>query len=890
MIEIDAVYQPKNYEEKIWQIWQENNLFSSKAEKGPDKRQPYTILMPPPNVTSQLHMGHGLGYSIQDLFIRLKRMQGYNAMWLPGTDHAGIATQMMVEKKLSEEGLSRKELGRQGFVEKCKDWKEKYGGLILKQFEKMGFSCDWDRVAYTMDEKLSYAVRHVFVKLYQEKLIYRGERLVNWDPVLQTAISDDEVETKEVSGHLWTFRYPIEGSEETLPIATTRPETMLGDTAVAVHPEDERYGHLIGKNVVLPFSGRKIPIIGDDYVKSEFGTGAVKITPAHDPNDFEIGKRHHLPMISILNDDGTINHKAPKEFVGLDRFEARKKVLKGLKELDLFVEEKSYKHAVPHSERSKTVIEPKLSLQWYVDMKAMAKEAADAARQGELQFHPESWKKTYLYWLDNIQPWCISRQLWWGHRIPIWYCQSCEHPNTGMQDPSSCESCGGKELKQDEDVLDTWFSSWLWPISPFGWPEGGKEDLSYFYPTSTMITGPDIIFLWVARMVMVGQKFMGKVPFKDIYFNATVCDKKGRKFSKTLNNGIDPIEVIDKHGADAVRYTAISLAPLGGRVRMDKSDFDVGSKFINKLWNASRMILTHLDPDVKLPSLGSFTLDLSQKWLVQKLREVSQDSCDLIDAFRVNEAIEGMYHYVWGSFCDWGIEAAKENLAQGQDGQKKLEALSVLVYCLEGSLRLCHPVIPFVTEELWQKLPRHPDWQGASCLALSSYPRYESIAEYKEDAAKWQKVQDLVSAIRSSRSQAQIAPKEQLSVYLKGEKEHLELYKEAGPQIERLCRVTIVEAKTDLEKPPQALAAVGSGFTAYLPVEGLLDIEKETKRLQAEAQKLEKVLKGIEAKRANKSFMARAPKEVVLENDEKHAKMSKLLEEVKANLQSLSGD
>ena len=666
-------------------------------------------------------------------------MKGFNACWLPGTDHAGIATQMMVEKDLAKDGLTKTDLGREKFVGKLQDWKEKYGGMILDQFKKMGFSCDWNRLAYTMDPVLSKAVRKVFVELYNEGLIYRGERLVNWDVVLKTAISDDEVESKEVPGHLWYFRYPVDGTEDFIPIATTRPETMLGDTAVAVNPEDERFKSFIGKNVRLPFTDRLIPIVADDYVKSEFGTGAVKITPAHDPNDFEIGQRHNLPFISILNDDGTMNDVVPENFKGLDRFVARKEVIKGLKELELFDEEKPYKHAIPFSERSKTVIEPKLSKQWYVKMSSLAKPAADAARSDDLTFSPESWKKTYLYWLDNIQDWCISRQLWWGHRIPVWYCGDCEAVTTGMEDPHECGTCKSKNIRQDDDVLDTWFSSWLWPMSPFGWPETDEKsvsDLAYYNPTNVLVTAPEIIFLWVARMVMANLKFKGQLPFKHVYFNATICDKQGRKFSKTLGNGIDPIEVIDKHGADAVRYTAVSLAPLGGRVRMELGDFDNGARFMNKIWNAARFLLKYVDPKTNLPSIDSFEPSMAEKWLLDNFAVTAAKVDKNLEAYRVNDAVEDIYHFIWGCFCDWGLENAKASL-NGDDETRKLQTISVLVYALNGALRLAHPVVPFITEEIWQKLPAHPDWDKAESITVAKFPEESKLPRFAEEAAIW---------------------------------------------------------------------------------------------------------------------------------------------------------
>lgn len=882
MTKLDSVYNPENYEKKIWKFWMDGGYFH--AQPDPNRR-PYTILMPPPNVTSQLHMGHGLGYSIQDLFVRWKRMSGYNACWLPGTDHAGIATQMMVEKSLEEEGTSRRELGREAFVDRCHQWKEKYGGQILEQFAGLGFSCDWNRVAYTMDPHLSKAVRHVFVTLYQEGLIYRGERLVNWDCVLQTAVSDDEVETREVNGHLWTLLYPLEGSDEKIPIATTRPETMLGDTAVAVHPEDERYKQFIGKKVRLPFSDRLIPVIGDDYVKSEFGTGAVKITPAHDPNDFDIGKRHKLPFIAIMNDDGTMNDLVPERFRGMDRFVARKEVLRGLKDEGLFVEEKSYKHSIPHSERSKSVIEPKLSLQWYVKMRDMAEDAAKEAREERLHFYPDSWKKTYLYWLDNIQDWCISRQLWWGHRLPIWYCDDCEGISTGMEDPTSCSHCGSAGIRQDEDVLDTWFSSWLWPISPFGWPDE-SPDLDYFYPTDTMITGAEIIFLWVARMVMVGRKFLGHVPFRDIYFNAIVCDKNGRKFSKTLGNGIDPLEVIDKHGADAVRFTAISLAPLGGRVRMDIKDFDNGSRFINKIWNASRLLLSHHQEGDQLESLQNLQLSHSEKWLVHRLGETAGNVTRLLETYRVNEAVDQIYHYFWGSLCDWGLEAAKDSLAGDDAGRQR--ALSALVYCLGGALRLAHPVIPFVTEELFGRLPPHPDWEAAEALCVARFPRSGDIPEFAEAAAEWATVQSLISGIRSVRAQAGLSHKERPAAHIRSPADTCQLFAANHQLIGKLAGLASLEASPDLQRPGKSLTHVGRGYEAYLPVADLLDIGKETKRLKQEEQRLSKIVAGLEKKLANDNFVSRAPADVLAETKEKLTNMETQITSIRQNLNALA--
>lgn len=890
MIEMDSTYDPKKYEKKWYDYCVQQGLYHAPVNK---QKTPYTILMPPPNVTSQLHMGHGLGYSIQDLLSRWQRMKGKNVCWLPGTDHAGIATQMMVEKDLEKEGTTRQAMGREAFFKRLEAWKDKYGDIILEQFKTMGFSCDWERLAYTMDPKLSEAVRHVFVEMYHEGLIYRGERLVNWDTALQTAISDDEVESKEVQGILYFYRYPIEGSHEQIPIATTRPETMLGDTAVAVNAEDERYKHLIGKQVRLPFTNRLIPIIADDYVKSEFGTGAVKITPAHDPNDFEIGKRHDLPFINIMTQTGAIIDSCPAPFAGQDRFAARKEVIKQMKALNLFDEEKSYKTTVPHSERSKTVIEPRLSQQWFVRMQELAKPAADAARDDSLQFHPDLWKKTYLYWLDNIQDWCISRQLWWGHRIPIWYCAKCDGVTTGIQDPTTCSKCGSGEIRQDEDVLDTWFSSALWPLSTFGWPSEDTEDkdtLEYFNPTDVLVTAPEIIFLWVARMVMMNLKFKNKLPFRHVYFNATVCDKQGRKFSKTLGNGIDPLEVVEKHGADAVRFTAISLAPLGGRVKMEVDDFENGARFVNKIWNAARMVFQHLDSNQSLPRLETLSLNLAEKWLIARLRETAQKVDNHLQQFRVNDAVDEVYHFIWGSFCDWGLECAKIDLSDKAKANDKLRSLSVLVYVFDGALRLAHPVMPFVTEELWQKMPSHPNWAPRPLsISVAEFPRIEAIPDYNSDAAKWNAIQDIISGIRSVRSQMGLSPKQELPVHLRVDTSLVTIVESSKDSIQRLAKASQVISGVDVTRPGQSLTAVGKGFEIYLPVEGLIDIDKEKSRLATEGDRIKKILNGIAAKLDNKSFVDRAPEDVLVQTRAQRTNLEDQLGAITRNLEALKG-
>jgi valyl-tRNA synthetase len=882
MSKLDSKYNPKDYESKWYDFWSDKDYFSADRKSG---KEPYTIMMPPPNVTSSLHMGHGTGYTMQDILIRWKRMCGYDACWMPGTDHAGIATQMMVEKSLEKEGLSRKEIGREEFQKRLWDWKEKYGGMILDQFRTMGFSCDWKRLSFTMDPKLSLAVRKIFVDLYNEGLIYRGERLVNWDPTLKTAISDDEVETKEMSGHLWYFRYPIDGSDEFVEIATTRPETMLGDAAVAVNPEDKRYSHLVGKNVKLPFSERLVPIIADDYVKSEFGTGCVKITPAHDPNDFEIGKRHNLPMVNIMEEDGTLNKEVPKAFQGLDRFVARKAVLKGLKELDLFEKEESHKHGVPHSERSKDIIEPRLSKQWYVKMEDMAKPAVEAVKSGDLKFHPDLWKKTYLNWQENIQDWCISRQLWWGHRIPIWYCEDCGATSTGMDDPTECSSCNSSKITQDDDVLDTWFSSWLWPVSTFGWPDD-SEDLEHFYPTNVLVTAPEIINLWVARMVMVGLKTRGEIPFKDVFLTATVCDKKGRKFSKTLGNGIDPISVIDKYGTDAVRFTAVHLAPLGARIKMAEEDFEMGARFVNKLWNASRFLFQFIDENEKIAPLETEKMDLPSKWILEEFAKTTETVNHGLNNYRMNDSIQELYRFIWGSFCDWSVETAKSKL-NSDDENIKAQTLSVMVYVLEGALRLASPIMPFVTEEIWSAMPVHPDWERPESLVIASFPQQKDLKRFPADHENWQRVQDLISSIRSARSQAEIAPKEKLSAIVKTPSDLTLVFNSAAGDISRLAGLSSLSIGENEANPGRSLVAVGKGFEAFIPAGDLIDVGKELKRLEIESKRLSKIIKGLEGKLKNRSFVDRAPPEVIVQTKEQLENLQDQVGSISKNLDSL---
>lgn len=883
MSELTSSYDPKTYEARIYQFWIDQELFKGRPESG---LKPFVVLMPPPNITSQLHMGHGTGYTMQDILIRWKRMSGFDAVWLPGTDHAGIATQMMVEKDLAKEGLRKEDLGREKFLERLVGWKEKYGGMIISQFRAMGFSCDWDRLAYTMDPGLSRAVRKIFVDLYRKKLIYRGERLVNWDPTLKTAVSDDEIVSEEVQGFLWYINYPISGSELFIEIATTRPETLLGDSAVAVNPDDDRYRDLIGKQVLLPLANRLIPIIADQYVSPEFGTGAVKITPAHDFNDFEVGKRHNLPMINIMNEDGSLNDLVPESYRRLSRKEARKKVLSELKNLNLLTKEVSHKLVVPHSDRSKDVIEPRLSFQWFVDMKTLAAPALAAAKDGSLKFHPDLWKKTYVHWLENIKDWCISRQLWWGHRIPIWYCQVCQGYTTGEEDPSTCSQCQSADLIQDSDVLDTWFSSWLWPVSPFGWPEA-TEDLKRYYPSDVLVTAPEIIFLWVARMVMMGIETQGEIPFKDVFLTATVCDKQGRKFSKTLGNGIDPLLVIDQYGTDAVRFSSVQLAPLGGRIRMSVDDFEAGGRFVNKLWNASRFLLSYVDFTKPVMALEFEKLELSEKWIIHELHLSSAKIDQSLSQFRINDMADHLHHLIWGSFCDWAIESAK-NALNSVDQPKKDQVVSVLLYALEGILRLASPVIPFVTEEIWQKLPKHPHWDRPKSLMVAHYPKPKDIPNFKAEAASWSLVQDIIYGVRSVRSQAGIPPKTELKVLVRTDTALAAILNQQKEDLCRLAFVQAFEAGPDVERPRQCLVSLGKGFETFIPAEGHIDIAKEQKRLQLESQRLEKIIAGLESKLASPAFVDRAPPDVVQQTREQLENLSVQKHGIIRNLDALS--
>ncbi len=874
--------EPKSYEQKWWDFWQANNFFHAETDS---KKPTYTILIPPPNVTDRLHMGHGLNNTIQDILIRYKRMTGFNCCWLPGTDHAGIATQMMVEKSLLTQGLTRKALGREAFLEKCAEWKDKNGNVIVEQQKKLGASCDWSRQAYTMDESLSKAVREIFVDLFNKGLIYRGKRLVNWDPKLGTAISDDELENKEINSQLHFIKYTFaDKPEQFLTVATTRPETIFGDTAIAVNPTDERYQAFIGQYVEIPLTAKKIKIIGDDYVKTDFGTGCLKVTPCHDPNDFVIGKRHNLDFINVLNDDATLNENCPPKFQGLDREKARANVVLELKSQGLHVKSESYRHSVPFSDRSKVPIEPKLSEQWFVKMADLAQPAILAAKSGELSFFPSSYKKTYLHWLENIQDWCISRQLWWGHRIPVWSCLDCQKVQSFVQAPTSCSACSSTNLEQDADVLDTWFSSWLWPLSPFGWPKQSK-DLEKFFPSNVLVTGPDIIYLWVARMIMAGYHATNKLAFKDVYFNAIICDKDGRKFSKTLGNGIDPLMLIDRHGADAVRYTCVSLAPLGGRVKMAVEDFDLGHRFINKLWNAALFLERHLEKEQHIVDFSPKDLKLWMAWLVTQIHETSEKVASNFDNYRINEAVEQLFALFWRNFCDWGLECAKEAL-ESSDKKERQQVLSFLVYCFDLILRLLAPVIPFVTEEIWQSLPAHPRLIRAKSLVVANYPGSE-VPAFPEQTKRWLIVQNLIGQVRSLRTQALIPLQAAVEIYVTAKPQEEELFREAQSWLEKLAKVTKSHFVDESQKPANALVSINQHFTLYLPVGEYLDIAKERARLVKEKQRLLGLIAAMQQKLNDPKYQEKAPKEIQEKTKAQADNLSAQLASLEVTLNSL---
>ncbi|HQA49833.1 MAG TPA: valine--tRNA ligase [Syntrophomonadaceae bacterium] len=856
--QLPSVYEPGQVERKWYKFWRERNYF---APSGDTNQPMFSIVMPPPNVTGSLHLGHALDNTLQDILTRWKRMQGYNVLWLPGTDHAGIATQAKVEEALAQEGLSRHDLGREKFVERVWEWKHLYGNRITEQLSLLGSSCDWSRERFTMDEGCSRAVREVFVDMYNKGLIYQGDYIINWCPKCHTAISDIEVEHEDTEGKLWYIRYPIEGSDEYLVVATTRPETMLGDTGVAVHPEDERYSHLIGRNVMLPLMNRPIPVFADGCVDKEFGTGAVKVTPAHDPNDFEMGFRHQLLQIKVMDDGGIMNENAG-QYEGLDRSECRQKVVADLEALGLLEKIEPHQHAVGHCQRCETIIEPMISKQWFVRMKPLAEPAIRRVVEGDIRFVPERFTKIYLNWMENIRDWCISRQLWWGHRIPVWYCDQCGEIICSKTDPDRCPSCESDQLRQDEDVLDTWFSSALWPFSTLGWPEETK-DLETFYPTSVLVTGRDIIFFWVARMIFSGLEHTGQVPFYDVNIHGLILDAQGRKMSKSLGNGIDPIEVIDKYGADTLRFALITGVTPGNDVRFHWEKVENTRNFANKIWNAARFVLMNLE-GYEPVEVAEEDLTLADRWIISRLANTAEDVTRLLEEYDLGEAAKTLYEFIWDEFCDWYIELAKIRLGQSADSHHRLVAQNVLLQVLFDTLRLLHPFMPFITEEIYQNLPGHND-----TIMLDAWPVKGQV--WPEALEDMQQLMSVIRNLRNIRAEFNVAPGTPINtIILVRDQGKMALFENNQVYMQRLAQVKKIEVVNNLDtKPAQAVSALTAWTEIYVPLEGIIDIEREIVRLEKELKATEADLQRAESKLGNANFLAKAPQEVIAKENAK---------------------
>jgi len=882
--ELAKTYNPKDIEEKLYQKWLENKYFHAEVDRS---KKPFTIVIPPPNITGQLHMGHALDNTLQDIIIRFKRMQGYNTLWQPGTDHASIATEVKIIEQLKKEGLRKEDLGREGFLERAWKWKEEYGGRIISQLKKMGSSCDWDRERFTMDEGCNKAVNKVFVDLYKKGYIYKGSKIINWCPVCKTSISDAEVEYEEQEGHFWHIKYPIAGEDGYVEIATTRPETMLGDTAVAVNPEDERYRHLIGKKVILPIVNREIPIIADSYVDMEFGTGVVKITPAHDPNDFEVGKRHNLPEINIMNDDATINENGGK-YAGMDRYEARKAIVEELKELGLLVKIEKHVHNVGTHDRCKTTIEPLIKPQWFVKMDELIKPAVEAVKSGEIEIIPDRFKKIYFNWTDNIKDWCISRQLWWGHRIPAYYCDACGEVIVAEEEPSRCPVCGNTNLRQDEDTLDTWFSSALWPFSTLGWPEK-TEDLDYFYPTDVLVTGYDIIFFWVIRMIFSGYAHTGKKPFSKVLIHGLVRDSLGRKMSKSLGNGIDPLEVIDKYGADALRFTLITGNAPGNDMRFYWERVEASRNFANKVWNASRFIMMNLEKASITETIDEKLLTPADRWILSKANTLVKEVTDNLETFEIGIAAQKIYDFIWEEFCDWYIEMVKPRLYNDGD-DSKAAALWTLQHVLTTALKLLHAYMPFVTEEIFCTLQDMTGLKEADSIMISSWPVYNPDWEFAHETESIELIKEAVKGIRNIRSQMNVQPGRKTKVIVVSDSEQVRnIFTESKVFFATLGsagEVLVQSDKTGIGE--DAVSIVIKGATVYIPFEDLVDIDKEIERLNKKKERLEQELKRVNGMLSNPNFLSKAPESKVAEERAKLEKYTDMMKQVVERLNSLS--
>ena len=864
--ELATVYNPKTVEDKWYSQWEKQGLFRGKFNK---KKKPFTIVIPPPNITGSLTMGHVLNNTIQDIYIRYKRMSGYEACWIPGTDHAGIATQQVVERNLKSLGKTRLEIGREKFNEELWKWKEQYGGKITKQLRKLGVSCDWERERFTMDEGLSDAVKDVFIRLYEKGLIYRGKYIVNWCPVNLTAISDDEVINTEQHGHLWYIKYEIfDCPGEYAIVATTRPETMLGDTAIAVNPKDDRYKKYVGKYAILPIVNRKISIIADDFVEPTFGTGMVKVTPAHDPNDFEIGNRHNLEKIIVMDNHARMSNNVPEKYRGLDRYECRKELVEDLQKIGAILKIEDYTNSVGKCYRCDTVIEPYLSDQWFVKMKPLAEEALKVVMNGQIKFYPDRWVKVYQHWMESIRDWCISRQLWWGHRIPVYYCKDCDNIMVQKEEPKMCSKCRSINIYQDEDVLDTWFSSWLWPFSTLNWPKE-NEDLNYFYPTNLLVTAPDIIFFWVARMIMAGLEFKNNVPFTDVYFTSIIRDIQGRKMSKSLGNSPDPLDVIDEYGADALRFTIIFLAPTGQDVRFSPQECEIGRNFANKIWNAGRFLLMHKN---QLNHKNDYStifnnLDLSDRWILSSFNRTIKNIEKAFNEYNINEASKLIYSFFWHNFCDWYIEIIKQRLNNSNNDKEKNEILSRAFYIYEKSLQMLHPIMPFITEEIWQNID---DRIKESSISISDYPNYDEKYFNEIGESNMNYIQKIIESVREIRSQMKIAPAKQIELIIKSTKEsRISLIKENSSFISRLIKANNIEIGIDTTKPKGSSSSVVMGDELFVPLKDLIDVDKEKERLQKEINRISAMVTSLTAKLNNEAFLTKAPKDVLANEKDK---------------------
>jgi len=879
--QMEKKYDPSKVEQKWYDFWESRGLFEADVNSA---KEPFTIVIPPPNVTGVLHMGHALNNTIQDILIRSKRMRGFETLWVPGVDHAGIATQNVVERKLALEGKSRHQVGRKALLEEVWAWKADRERTIINQLKRIGCACDWSRYRFTMDRRLSAAVARVFVRLYRKGLIYRGNYIINWCPRCQTALSDEEAEHRPISGRLYYIRYPFEEQEGHITVATTRPETMLGDTAVAVNPKDERYSRLVGRRLELPLIGRLIPIVADSHVDPDFGTGLVKVTPAHDPNDFEIGNRHGLPQVNVMAPDGVMSGEAG-QYRGLDRFECRKKVVADLEALGLLEKVENHDHSVGHCYRCDTMVEPYLSTQWFVRMKELAAPAIRAAQEDRVRFHPRRWLSIYFNWLENIRDWCISRQIWWGHRIPVWYCDDCGETIVEENAPQSCPGCGGSRLRQDEDVLDTWFSSQLWPFSTLGWPEE-SEDLERFYPTSVLSTAPDIIFFWVARMIMAGLEFMDEVPFRDVYLHGVVRDENGRAMSKSRGNTIDPLDVSDEFGADAMRFTLVSIAATGTDLYLSREKFHLGRNFANKLWNASRFVLMNFpagfnpQKEDRAPEFGED--ELAERWILGRLQATAAEVTAALDAFRLNDAAGAIYNFIWHDYCDWFIELSKHRI-EGGDQAAAERTRWVLWHVLESSLRLLHPFMPFITEEIWQRLPH----RGESIYNRPWVEGRESLVD-GDAQDRMSLLQEIVTSVRTIRSEMNVPPAKlaELAV-IPGDERVREVVSSYGEMIKSLARLEKITFIDEHEKPAASGVAVVGVSELFVPLKGLIDLERERAKLEKEAERLRGALKGLEAKLSNEKFLEHAPAGIIEKNRQKEQSYRETLARLEKNLAQL---